>query len=212
MSVATRTRASRGRNADVLRAIREDDVSIAIWEREPPSGTTDIPLKNLSSFRFSASLGEIPDRLELELDSAGFNKGIRRNLLAIDIATLANRFGAVMNLTEAEIRLEHVTTNACKKFHGDYVTARLICTYAGPGTQWLDGEDAEDCGCGEPHNIQQMKAGDVALLKGRLWSENHPAIHRSPPIEGSGEERLMLVINPPAPRQPAASVDALPNA
>jgi hypothetical protein len=196
MPVATLSRAIVAGSADVLHAIREDDVSIAIWEREPPSGLHDFALTGLRNLRFTASLGELSDQLDRELDTGGCKKGIRRSTLAADILMLANRFGAVMGLGEVEIRLEHITTNACKKFHGDYVTARLICTYVGPGTQWLDGEDAEDCGCGTPHNIQQMKAGDVALLKGRLWSEDHPAIHRSPPIEGSGEERLMLVINP----------------
>ena len=200
MPVATLSRTICAGNAGVLHAIREDDVSIAIWEREPLSGAGDIALEGLRNLCFSTSLGELPDQLERELDSAGFQKGIRRNAIAVDIATVANRFGAVMGLDEVKIRLEHVTTNACKKFHGDYVMARLICTYVGPGTQWVDGEDAEDCGCGEPHSIQQMKAGDVALLKGRLWSEHHPAIHRSPPIEGSGEERLVLVINPPMAR------------
>lgn len=200
MPVATLSRAILAGNADVLRAIRDDDVSIAIWQREPPSGWHDFALTGLHNLRFTALLGELSDQLDSALDTGGYKKGIRRNTLAADILMLANRFGAVMGLDAIEIRLEHVTTNACKKFHGDYVTARLICTYVGPGTQWLDGTDAEDCGCGEPHNIQQMQPGDVALFKGRVWSESHPAIHRSPPIEGRGEDRLVLVINPPMPR------------
>lgn len=200
MAVDSLLRAIVAGNTDVLHAIREDDVSIAIWEREPPSSLKNIVLTNLCNVRFTASLGELSDKLDHELATAGLKTGIERNVLATDILALAKRFGAVMRLNEVEIRLEHVTTNACKKFHGDYVTARLICTYVGPGTQWLDGADAEDCGCGEPHNIQQMQPGDVGLFKGRIWSEFHPAIHRSPPIEGRGEERLVLVINPPMPR------------
>jgi hypothetical protein len=197
MTITTFSRAIVAGNADVLHAIREEEVSFAFWDRKPPSGVGDIALNSLRNLRFTASLVEMPDTLDQELRSAGFKKGIPRDNLATDILDLANRFAAVMRLNEVEIRLEHVTTNACKKFHGDYVTARLICTYVGPGTQWLDGADAEDCGCGEPHNIQQMNAGDVGLFKGRIWSETHPAIHRSPPIEGTGEGRMMLVINPP---------------
>jgi Protein of unknown function (DUF1826) len=138
----------------------------------------------------------LPQELEASLDDAGFVSGIGRNMLVTDILMLANRFAAVMDVGDVEIRLEHVTTNACKKFHGDYVTARLICTYVGPGTQWLEGEDAANCDCGDPHNIRQLSTGDVALFKGRLWSAEPPAIHRSPPIEGTGEERLVLAINP----------------
>jgi len=115
--------------------------------------------------------------------------------LHADILSLADRFARIMQTKFVEIRLEHVTTNACKKFHTDYVTARLITTYIGQGTQWLDEDQPADCDCGDPHNIQQMRTGDVALFKGRLWS-TCAAIHRSPPIEGTGEERLVLVINP----------------
>jgi Protein of unknown function (DUF1826) len=191
------SRARRSGRAKVLHGIHDEAISIAIWERASPRRVSDISLQDVSNLRFTASLGELPALLERELNSAGFKKCAQRDLLAADIATLAQQYGAVMDLSEVEIRLEHVTTNACKKFHGDHVTARLICTYVGPGTQWLDCEDAEDCRCGDPHNIQQMNAGDVALLKGRIWSEDHPVIHRSPPIEGTGEERLVLVINPP---------------
>lgn len=200
MTIATLSRAIVAGNADVLHAIHDDDVSIAVWERPQPVGVTDIRLKDLRNLRFTASLHEMPHMLDDELDSAGYESSVARSQLASDILDLAHHFGSVMRLDKVEIRLEHITTNACKKFHGDYVTARLICTYVGPGTQWLDGNDAEDCGCGEPHNIQEMNAGDVALLKGRIWSEHYPAIHRSPPIEGTGYDRLVLVINPPMPR------------
>lgn len=197
MPVATLSHAIIAGNADVLSAIRDEDVSLAIWEREAPPAIASLSLSNVKNISFQSSIGELPDQLELLLEEAGFRKAIGRNMLVSDIAMLANRFSAVMNLTEVEVRLEHITTNACKKFHGDYVTARLICTYVGQGTQWLDGEDADNCDCGVPHNILQLGTGDVALFKGRLWSANTPAIHRSPPIEGTGEERLVLVINPP---------------
>lgn len=199
MLVATLSRAIIAGNADVLHAIRDEDVSLAIWEREAPPAIAHLALTDIQNLRFQALLGELPDTLETHLDIAGFAKGIGRHMLVTDIAMLANRFAAIMDLGEVEVRLEHIKTNACKKFHGDHVTARLICTYVGQGTQWLDGEDADNCDCGDPHNIRQLGVGDVALFKGRLWSPESPAIHRSPPIEGTGQERLVLVINSPRP-------------
>jgi hypothetical protein len=196
MVVATLPRAIIASNADVLSAIRDEDVSLAIWERPTPSPIESLSLNQIRNIRFQAAVGELPELLEVKLVEAGYKKGIGCNILINDIAMLANRFAAVMDVGEVQIRLEHITTNACKKFHGDYVTARLICTYVGQGTQWLDGEDAADCDCGDPHNIRQMQAGDVAILKGRMWAEDAPAIHRSPPIEQTAEERLVLVINP----------------
>jgi Protein of unknown function (DUF1826) len=200
MSVVVLSNAVSAGNAEVLRAIREDDVSIAISERNAPASIAAIPLTDIKNVRFQSALGGLPLALERALDDAGFSSGIGRNMLVTDILMLANRFAAVMDVGKIEIRLEHVTTNACKKFHADYVTARLICTYIGQGTQWLDDPEASsdvvDCHCGGPHNIRQLATGDVALFKGRLWSAEAPAIHRSPPIEGTGEERLVLVINP----------------
>jgi Protein of unknown function (DUF1826) len=201
MGVAVLSNAVVAGNAEVLHAIRDEDVSIAIWERSAPASVAAMPIKDIKNVRFQSALGELPDTLEVAFANAGFASGVARNTLITDILMLANRFAAVMDAGEVEIRLEHVTTNACKKFHGDYVTARLICTYVGQGTQWLDGEDAANCDCGDPHNIRQLGAGDVALFKGRLWSAEAPAIHRSPPIEGTGEERLVLVINPAALNQ-----------
>ncbi len=183
-------------NSKALGAIREEGVGIAIWQRSAPPGLSDLKLDGIVDVRFTADIDELPATLNSALDDAGHERGSGRDILHNDILVLANRFAEVMRSEFVEVRLEHVTTNACKKFHADYVTARLITTYVGQGTQWLDRDVPVDCDCGDPHNIQQMQAGDVALFKGRLWSSDAPAIHRSPPIEGTGEERLMLVVNP----------------
>lgn len=183
-------------NAEALAAIRKRDISIAIWERGPLPDLSKLALDGIANVRFTADTEKLPDALKGALEDAGYEKCIGRDALHSDIVQLANRFASIMETEFIEIRLEHVTTNACRKFHTDYVTARLITTYLGQGTQWLDGDDAADCDCGDPHNIRQMQTGDVALFKGRLWVQETRAIHRSPPIAGTGEERLVLVINP----------------
>ena len=41
-------------------------------------------------------------------------------------------------------------------------------------------------------------AGDIALVKGWMFAEGHePCLHRSPPIAGTGERRLLLAIDTP---------------
>ncbi|MFM7378973.1 MAG: DUF1826 domain-containing protein, partial [Erythrobacter sp.] len=117
--------------------------------------------------------------------------------LIADAAMLAERFCAAMDLATFELRLEVVRTDSCRKFHADYVTARLITTYVGEGTHWLDAGDAARVAAGEaPRRINRLAPFDVGVFKGRLASEN-PAIHRSPPIAGSpGGVRLLLVLNP----------------
>jgi hypothetical protein len=115
--------------------------------------------------------------------------------LVSDIEALANRFADLTGKASLRIRLEGVTTNACKKVHADYTDVRLITTYAGPGTDYAP-HGAEDHGgdcC-----LERVPTGAVALFKGRLFGAGHdPCLHRSPPIEGSGEARLVLVIDTP---------------
>lgn len=195
MDIKERSAARIAGNPQNLDAILDQGVAIAIWERQPPLCLSELKLDGIINIRFTAEISGLAAMLNGALDDAGHQRGAARDILHSDVLALANRFAWIMQSECVEIRLEHVTTNACRKFHTDYVTARLITTYIGQGTQWLDDDQAADCSCGDPHNIQQMRTGDVALFKGRLWS-TCAAIHRSPPIEGTGEERLVLVINP----------------
>ncbi|MEL7183288.1 MAG: DUF1826 domain-containing protein, partial [Pseudomonadota bacterium] len=80
-----------------------------------------------------------------------------------------------------------------RKFHIDALTSRLVCTYRGTGTQYgtsLDGDD--------PRRVFTVQTGAPILLRGTLWP-GHPSsglLHRSPPIEGTGESRLVMVLDP----------------
>jgi hypothetical protein len=86
-----------------------------------------------------------------------------------------------------------VTTNACRRFHIDAVTARLVCTYRGTGTQYGIGADGA-----EPRRVFTVPTGAPILLRGTLWPERPHSglLHCSPPIEGTGETRLVLVLDP----------------
>ena len=112
--------------------------------------------------------------------------------LAQAVTDLARRFAALMQCETVRLRLEGVTGNACRKVHADYTDLRLICTLAGPGTDYTPGDDPDG-------PLQRIPAGSVALFKGHEFGPGHkPCLHRSPPIEGSGERRLVLVIDTPA--------------
>jgi hypothetical protein len=183
----------------IFSAIHDPATNIVIWQRSRPAGLESLKLDQICDIRFTSPIATLPDTVEREIAKAGFRSRLAPHSLATDILTLANHFSAVMNISMVEIRLEHITTNACHKYHADWVTARLITTYFGQGTQWLSQNDALRHAEGAPLDAlhhHSIKTGEVALFKGRLWSNDAPAIHRSPPIEGTGEERLMLVINP----------------
>ncbi|MEM6266859.1 MAG: DUF1826 domain-containing protein [Pseudomonadota bacterium] len=183
---------------DVLDDILYADTNLAIWERSPIPEVDALLEGAGADVRFSASLIQIDDRLRLELSHAGFPDHPAKYALIEDIADLAKRFGSILGLEQVELRLERVTTNSCRKFHADYVSARLITTYVGTGTNWLDTQDAQRVARGEePARIHSLNTGDVGMFKGKL-STDFPVIHRSPPIDGTGETRLLLVLNPPS--------------
>jgi hypothetical protein len=115
--------------------------------------------------------------------------------LADDVVTLAHRFADVMEIDAVRVRIERVDTNACKKVHTDYTDVRLITTYAGPGTDIAPHGDADCC-------IERVQTGWIGLFKGRTYGNGHPpCFHRSPPVGDTGEKRLMLVIDTPAPNE-----------
>lgn len=108
--------------------------------------------------------------------------------LAGDIGLLIRRHAALTGEDRLSLRLEVVETDACRRFHADYVTLRLLCTYAGPGTQW--------CRAAASDAICEVPTGAVGVFKGRMLLAPPTVLHRSPPIVATGERRLVLAIDP----------------
>ena len=122
--------------------------------------------------------------------------------LIADIQTLGLRFAQVMKVGSVRVRIERTDSNACRKDHADHTDVRLITTYAGVGSQWLEEGAMDRTQLGqanaEPQDarlIHQLGSGDVALLKGEKWhgNEGFGLIHRSPQ-PAPGERRLLLTL------------------
>jgi hypothetical protein len=196
MTVLAQTRAAIGGDPQVLRAVCDEDCNLAIWERQPAADWSALLAGDPCDIRFESPIAKVRERFFSELPDHGFDAPALHDALADDVAMLADRFAAVLDVFQVQVRLEVVSTDSCRKFHADYVRARLITTYAGDGTQWLDAGAAARLRDGvEPETIHQLTAGDVGIFKGKLASEQ-PAIHRSPPLGESGRRRLLLVLNP----------------
>ena len=182
---------------EVLAAIAEDDCNLAIWQRAPFADFAPLVEGAPQDLRFTCVPASLPALLAdgLAQGRYGGSPTLRAALIA-DAARLAQLFCSAMNLATLELRLEVVRTDSCRKFHADYVTARLITTYVGEGTDWLDEADAARvAGGAAPERIHRLNTFDVGLFKGKLATD-HPAIHRSPPIADTGATRLLLVMNP----------------
>jgi len=178
-------------------AIRQPGCAASIWKRAPlasfQSWIDALPPQHLPRARVVLRPNAVRGALSKIFDGATLPDGGERAMLVDDISALADMFATAMRAPYLRLRLDVVTTNACRKFHVDAITARLLCTYRGTGTQYGVSTDGT-----EPKRIFTVPTGSPILLRGRLWPETPGAgvLHRSPPIEGSGETRLVLVLDP----------------
>lgn len=180
-----------------LPAFNEPSCAALIWRRQIPSGIQNwidsINPEHLPKGRVILRANAVKDAAKHLFDMAQTPKGPERYWLLQDIAMLGEVFADLMSVKFIRVRLGVVTTNSCRKFHVDAVTGRLVCTYRGAGTQYGFGANGDD-----PHQFHTAPTGSPILLRGTLWPESPRSglLHRSPPIEGTGETRLVLVIDP----------------
>ncbi len=180
-----------------LEAIRKPNCGAAVWHRNTSgafqSWLTSLADSHLPMCRIIVAPQAVEEALHAVFAEANTPSSTHKHRLITDIAQLADHFAALMSAKWLRLRLDVVTTNACRKFHVDAVTARLICTYRGTGTQLGIAENGND-----PTDILTVPTGAVTVLRGTKWpTETHTALrHRSPPIEGTGETRLMLILDP----------------
>jgi hypothetical protein len=180
-----------------LNILAKPGCAAAIWQRQPlPAFQTwidGVDPENLPSAWLILKPQRMLSVLSGLCDTSLMPEGPHRQRLIEDIAALSHLFCDLMDAPYVRLRLSRVTANACRKFHIDAMTARLVCIYRGIETQYGNSVDGAD-----PERIFTVPTGTPILLRGTLWPEQPRAglLHRSPPIEGSGETRLVLVLDP----------------
>jgi hypothetical protein len=180
-----------------LNILAKPGCAAVVWPRQPlPAFQTwidGVDPENLPFARLILKPQSVLSVLSGLCDTSLMPDGPHRQRLIEDIAALSHLFCDLMDAPYVRLRLSRVTANACRKFHIDAITARLVCTYRGMGTQFGISHDG-----GEPKRIFTVPTGTPILLRGTMWPEvpRSGLLHRSPPIEGSGETRLVLVLDP----------------
>ncbi|MBS7812686.1 DUF1826 domain-containing protein [Roseococcus pinisoli] len=193
-SMDAAARAVVGAAENTLLAALHPQVALAVWLREEPRhfARSLRPMREGGAFR---ATGEGPPEAALDGLCTQLPDGAPAEFLT-DIFRLATLFGALTRSETVRLRLEGITGDACRKFHVDAVGYRMLVTYAGPGTQWVMGDDPEIAASPE-----QIPRCAVALFRGRRRPGGH-ALHRSPPLSDLPEAqrwRLLLCIDEPEP-------------
>lgn len=157
----------------------------------------------------------LPDR-RLPTSAASFGGDIRTHLeqhglntvgfrhLHADLCGLAELYFSIAGGRDVQFRLFTTDRDDCRRFHVDRCHTRLLCTYQGPGTEWLTNEQVDRVAqsrCapnekiirfGEPCRLDSFW---VAIMKGDPGNSGQGLVHRSPPVEGTGQIRTLFCLD-----------------
>lgn len=186
-------------------------IQVVRWRRQADPGMeaylqqtlVDSHLRN--GFRTVIQAGE-----SLELDFLPDLPG--RRAMAQDISLITDIYSELLGCDEIALRLEVSSKAMCPRFHVDRTGIRLICTYRGQGTEWIDDKWVDRSKLGQGSlgladdasglfdartTVEAASPFDVLLLKGSLWQENirKGAIHRSPSVIAGSGLRILLVMD-----------------
>ncbi len=191
----------RGRDPSILGAFGQGAANLVLWDREMPLHLAE------QARRLATRDLRIHERIAVAGAAAIFTS-LRSVAPALveDVAALIQEFGAATGARDVDVELEAHGGDACRLFHVDFVAARLITTYVGPGTQWLPDRAVNRGALGHVVNAdikargtrpRALMAGHVGLFRGdggAGWT-GRGVVHRSPPVSGRGMRRLVLKID-----------------
>lgn len=179
-------------NKNVLFDINQKGINISIWKRRPSQSIINYldSLTITKNFSLQINSNEI-DSIQRYLPNHSKYSSAE---FAKDLIQLSNVFGIVTGLIDHNVHLSTIETTQCPLFHVDYLSYRMICTYIGPGTQWIPNFNAErnHLGCGRNNHlvkdfrlVRETENFDVILMKGDMHPNdpNNGCIHKSPEIK-----------------------------
>lgn len=209
-----------GDSSEILSAIREPGVSLCTWQRQPPAELVRFLGRVAASEPFALEAYDTLEALRIDslLDGFLWSADPGRALWIEEIHALLALFRDLR--PEARERPLHLKVGVvdrieCPVFHTDWVSLRLICTYAGVGTEYAPdrsvNRDALCCPLATPAQtnaaivreaaaIRQMAPFEVGLFKGCAYpgQGERGIVHRSP-HPGKGMRRIKLIVDSTAP-------------
>ena len=192
---------ARDEQAVVLADIMRASVQVAVWDR--PSPLDEALVARACAHRLA---------IKSWVDTALLTPTLRRLLpaeedasLREDVSLLADMTACLFGVTGVGLRVTALDKPMCPRFHVDRIPVRLLCTYGGPGSEWLPAASvpeglltpgASQEGRYQAQAVERLTSGQVALFKGDAWGETPGGgvVHRSPPV-AAGEKRLLITLD-----------------
>ena len=198
-----------GDNPDVLRQVVNPTVNLCLWQRPAQPAVirelSSLQASDLPDVRCPTSLDSFDDDVSTLLQQQGLDP-LAFTIWRADIRRLADFYFSVSENRDVTLRLVTTEEDDCRRFHVDRTHLRLLCTYRGLGTEWLTNEQvdrlAQSTGApnediirfGEPSQFEPFWVG---VMKGDAYPGNagQGLVHRSPPIAGSGQTRVLFCLD-----------------
>lgn len=196
--------------ADLI-AIYEDRINVCVLRREADLEVERFAQSVLGSVEVERILRLPSEQLSVQALLGDNAQHPDAPPFVEEIRWLARLYEDLTGAQEVGIRLASSHQPLCPRFHVDRVGVRLVCTYCGPGTEFLShtdvdrrwlGHRADEQTGGEsglyraPRDVQRMRPFDIGLLKGEAWPGNvgRGIVHRSPAVPTSAARRVFVSI------------------
>lgn len=189
MKIAQRMRRPAGWDDEQIAGIHAAATDIVLIRRPVPVDCAEIVARGrVGEVRFHTTARGAKNKIDRGLDHLELKApGGPRARLADDILGLICGMLAGFDWPRVEVRLDLADVQACPKFHSDSVLVRLVTTYVGPGTEYIETR--------RPDVVHRAAPGSLVFLKGHRHATHRDAIlHRSPAI-AHGSRRLSVAID-----------------
>lgn len=179
-----------------LSSIHNDGISYVILKRElSDSIHRSISFAKELNLQFQSDYLSLKHNVETKMRES---YDLLKHLF-LDTMYCAELYRMVSGKQNFRIKLNTVSSVTCPRFHCDFTVLRMLCTYTGQSTQFIDRKGRD---FGFPVNetliskeeIISSGTGNIMIMKGEKYQNNsgNGLIHRSP---SAGEQRILLVID-----------------
>ncbi len=207
LEINTENRHYIGDDVSALAQVQAPNVDLGLWRRPFQTAIAE-EVSSLSAGSLNDRKRRIPiehfdQRIAETLQLHGLNQGQYVNLRQ-DLSYLSRVFASIVGTSELVFRLFTTGEDDCRRFHLDRLKMRLMCTYQGPGTQWLSeaqldrvaqhtGQANEDIiRFGNPQRFEPFWVG---IMRGDPTNQGVGLVHRSPPVVDTGEIRVVFCLD-----------------